>query len=74
LVTARIATDLGRDLGAVPGPVNARCSVGTNDLLAKGATVVRNAQDVLEAMGARPRLAVAQGQALDPVPQAPDRQ
>jgi DNA processing protein len=42
--------DLGRDLGAVPGPVTSRASAGPNNLLAGGACVVRDAQDVLDAM------------------------
>lgn len=50
LITADLAADLGRDLGAVPGPVTARTSAGPNDLLAGGACLVRNAQDVLDAM------------------------
>jgi DNA processing protein len=50
LITADLAADLGRDLGAVPGPVNARGSAGTNDLLAGGACLIRDAQDVLDAM------------------------
>jgi DNA processing protein len=50
LITADLAADLGRDLGAVPGPVNSRFSAGTNDLLAGGACLVRDAQDVLDAM------------------------
>ncbi len=50
LITADLAADLGRDLGAVPGPVNSRGSVGANDLLAGGACLVRGAQDVLDAM------------------------
>lgn len=50
LITADLAADLGRDLGAVPGPVNSRASAGTNDLLAGGACLVRNGQDVLDAM------------------------
>jgi DNA processing protein len=50
LITADLAADLGRDLGAVPGPVNSRGSAGTNDLLAGGACLVRDAQDVLDAM------------------------
>ncbi len=50
LITADLAADLGRDLGAVPGPVNSRGSAGTNELLAGGACLVRNAQDVLDAM------------------------
>jgi DNA processing protein len=50
LITADLAADLGRDLGAVPGPVTARTSAGPNDLLAGGACLVRDAQDVLDAM------------------------
>ncbi|MBS1842937.1 MAG: DNA-protecting protein DprA [Actinobacteria bacterium] len=50
LITADLATELGRDLGAVPGPVTSRPSVGPNELLAGGACVVRGAQDVLDAM------------------------
>jgi DNA processing protein len=50
LITADLAADLGRDLGAVPGPVGVRHSVGPNNLLAGGACVVRDAQDVLDAM------------------------
>jgi len=50
LITADLAADLGRDLGAVPGPVTSRSSAGPNELLAGGACLVRNAQDVLDAM------------------------
>jgi DNA processing protein len=50
LITADLAADLGRDLGAVPGPVNSRASAGPNNLLAGGACLVRDAQDVLDAM------------------------
>lgn len=67
LITTDLAADLGRDLGAVPGPVTSRASVGPNNLLAGGACVVRDAQDVLDAMlgvGARPL--ERSGPALDP--------
>ena len=57
LITTDLAADLGRDLGAVPGPVTSRASAGPNALLASGAHVIRDAQDVLDAMlgpGRRP--------------------
>lgn len=57
LITADLAADLGRDLGAVPGPITSRSSAGPNNLLAGGACVIRDAQDVLDAMlgpGAKP--------------------
>jgi DNA processing protein len=66
LITADLAAELGRDLGAVPGPVTSRGSVGPNELLAGGACVVRGAQDVLDAMlgaGGRPLQRI--GPALD---------
>jgi DNA processing protein len=50
LITADLAMDLGRDLGAVPGPVGSRLSAGPNSLLVAGACLVRDAQDVLDAM------------------------
>ncbi|MEX2447256.1 MAG: DNA-processing protein DprA [Solirubrobacterales bacterium] len=50
LITADLAGELGRDLGAVPGPVGSRLSAGPNELLAGGACLVRDAQDVLDAM------------------------
>jgi DNA processing protein len=76
LITADLAADLGRDLGAVPGPVTSRFSAGPNELLANGACLVRDAQDVLDAMlgpGARtvgragPSLDGAQRGALEAV-------
>jgi DNA processing protein len=48
LVTAAFAGALGRPVGAVPGRVTAPQSSGTNGLLARGATVIRGAQDVLD--------------------------
>lgn len=74
LITADLAADLGRDLGAVPGPIGSRLSAAPNGLLAGGACLVRGAQDVLDAMlgpGARrieragPRLDAAQLAALE---------
>ena len=66
LITADLATDLGRDLGAVPGPVGSRTSAGPNALLAGGACVVRGAQDVLDAMlGPGVSLPAPSGPALD---------
>jgi DNA processing protein len=67
LITADLAGDLGRDLGAVPGPVTSRASAGPNGLLANGACLVRGAQDVLDAMlGAGAERLVRVGPPLDP--------
>ncbi|HEX2103879.1 MAG TPA: DNA-processing protein DprA [Solirubrobacteraceae bacterium] len=48
LITAEVAADLGRDIGAVPGPVTSWRSKGTNALLRDGATLIRDARDVLD--------------------------
>jgi DNA processing protein len=50
LITSGMASDAGRDVGAVPGPVTSWLSAGTNQLIADGAVVVRDAQDVLDAL------------------------
>jgi len=69
LITVDLAADLGRDLGAVPGPVGSRLSVGPNNLLAGGACLVRDAQDVLDAMlGPGARRLERRGPALGRVP------
>jgi DNA processing protein len=50
LITAEMASDAGRDVGAVPGPVTAGAAAGTNELLANGAALIRGGQDVLDRM------------------------
>jgi DNA processing protein len=59
LLTAAFARALGRAVGAVPGQVTTPRAAGPNHLLATGATVIRGAQDVLDALfGAGTRTAV----------------
>jgi DNA processing protein len=48
LVTAGFARSLGRPVGAVPGRITTPQARGANALLAAGAYVVRDAQDVLD--------------------------
>lgn len=47
-ITATAASDLGRDVGAVPGPVTSAESAGCHQLIRNGATLVTDAADVLE--------------------------
>lgn len=51
MITADLAAELGRELGAVPGPVSSRASAAPNRLIAQGACLVRDGHDVLSALG-----------------------
>ena len=48
LATARRAMEYGRELGAVPGAVDAPMSVGCLELARNGATIIRDGRDALE--------------------------
>ena len=55
LITAKTALDQGRDVYAVPGhPFDARAS-GCNILIRDGATLVRNAEDIIDALPKLPQ-------------------
>jgi len=59
LITATMAADLGREIGAVPAGVSHANGKGVNSLLRDGAHVVRHADDVLDTLigpGMRERL------------------
>jgi DNA processing protein len=65
-VTADRALQLGREVGAVPGPVGAPLSAGPHALIRDGASLVRGAQDVLDQLfGVGARAAVRVGPRLD---------
>lgn len=67
LITTTMAADCGRDVGAVPGPVNSETSGGSNALISSGACLITCAQDVLDAMvGVGETALRASGSPLDP--------
>ncbi len=59
LNTAQHAAEQGRDVFAVPQNIYAQAGRGCNDLLADGALIARNAQDVLHVMRGNPWLRTA---------------
>ncbi|WP_316014429.1 DNA-processing protein DprA [Roseobacter sp. HKCCA0434] len=69
LITARMALDQGREVMAVPGhPLDARAA-GCNRLIREGATLVRDADDVAEALSPPIRQdAFAEAACAPPVP------
>src|ERR1700757_346237 len=50
LISASQATDQGRNLYAVPGPIDRPTSLGTNRLIQQGAKLVMSVDDILEDM------------------------
>ena len=50
LITANLALEQGRDVFAIPGRADDLTSKGTNQLLKEGATLVENADDIMEAL------------------------
>ena len=70
LITARDALEQGRDVFAVPGPVNAPGSAGCLQLIREGAVLTRHAWDVLEEYAERyPHRLRRRTEAIPPEPE-----
>jgi DNA processing protein len=50
LITVDFALEQGRDVFALPGNINSLNSVGTNELIKQGASIVCNVEDVLQGL------------------------
>lgn len=58
LITADLALQYNRDVGAVPGEISSINSRGTNNLIKNGAAIIRNAEDVFELIGVERQIKV----------------
>lgn len=51
LITARLSLELGRNVAAVPGPIDSPRHVGSNRLLSEGASFIAQLEDVISIAG-----------------------
>lgn len=54
LITARLALDYNREVLAIPHELGKETGAGVNRLIREGATLVRTADDILQALGIKP--------------------
>ena len=50
LITARLALEYNREVLAVPHPIESETGAGTNGLIRRGATLIRSARDIADAL------------------------
>lgn len=65
LTTARFATEIGREVFAIPGSIHSPLHKGCHQLIRQGAKLVESAEHILEELGQNPR---QQPLALDAAP------
>jgi DNA processing protein len=64
LITADFALEQGREVFAIPGPINSKNSAGTNYLIKQGACLVSGIEDILDEFGLNELPAVTQGELI----------
>lgn len=66
LITAKCALDYNREVMAIPHPLSSIKGEGCNNLIKLGATLIRSAQDVLEALNLKNAQQTIEKQSLTP--------
>jgi len=66
LITAKLAMEQGREVFAIPGPIDSSSSRGTNSLIKQGAKLIDSVDDILEEI-----LPQLERTAREPVPPSP---
>lgn len=61
MITANLATEMGKPIYAVPGPIDRPTSAGCNHLIREGATLVTKAEDILDDLSTLPLISLPQG-------------
>jgi DNA processing protein len=65
MITANLATEMGKPIYAVPGPIDRPTSAGCNHLIREGATLVSKAEDILDDLSALPLIDMPHREPLD---------
>lgn len=60
MITANLATEMGKPIYAVPGPIDRPSAAGCNHLIREGATLVTSAQDILDDLSTLPLIELPQ--------------
>ncbi len=65
MITANLATEMGKPIYAVPGQIDRPTSAGCNHLIREGATLVTKAEDILDDMSTLPLLDIPHHEPLE---------
>lgn len=76
LITANLASEYGRPVFAVPGPINQESSAGCNQLIRDGATLVTSGEEIIDDLGELPfaRTSATPASETESLPELPEEE